>query len=52
MGDARSAAQALVWADRLAPAEVRHRPTAREVAAQVARCADAAATLGRGPGMA
>ncbi|WBB76679.1 helix-turn-helix domain-containing protein [Micromonospora sp. WMMD1128] len=54
VGDAQSAAKVLARADRLAPAEVRHRPAAREVVAQVARCADAAATLGRlarGPGV-
>ncbi|WP_308042468.1 helix-turn-helix domain-containing protein [Micromonospora sp. PLK6-60] len=45
VGDAESAAKVLVRADRLAPAEIRHRPAAGNLVAQVARHADAAALI-------
>ncbi|WP_405115334.1 helix-turn-helix domain-containing protein [Micromonospora sp. NBC_01405] len=44
-GDPVSAGRVLVDADRMAPAEVRHRPAAREVLAQVARDPHAPATI-------
>ncbi|WP_229399186.1 helix-turn-helix domain-containing protein [Micromonospora okii] len=43
--DPVGAGRVLVEADRLAPAEVRHRPAAREVLAQVARDRNAPATI-------
>ncbi|SCL22193.1 Transcriptional regulator, contains XRE-family HTH domain [Micromonospora nigra] len=45
VGDPISAARVLVDADRMAPAEVRHRPAAREVLAQVAGDPHAPATI-------
>ncbi|XTZ13465.1 helix-turn-helix domain-containing protein [Micromonospora echinospora] len=45
VGDPVNAGRVLVDAARIAPAEVRHRPTAREVLAQVARDPDAPATV-------
>ncbi|WP_320068982.1 hypothetical protein [Micromonospora sp. RTGN7] len=44
-GDPANAGRALVDADRMAPAEVRHRPAARDVLAQVARDPHAPATI-------
>ncbi|WP_433345637.1 helix-turn-helix domain-containing protein [Micromonospora sp. CA-111912] len=44
-GDPASAGRVLVDADRMAPAEVRHGPAAREVLAQVARDPHAPATI-------
>ncbi|RZT80961.1 transcriptional regulator with XRE-family HTH domain [Micromonospora violae] len=43
--DPANAARVLLRAERTAPAEVRHRPAAREVVAQVARDPDAPATI-------
>ncbi|MFF0151378.1 helix-turn-helix domain-containing protein [Micromonospora sp. NPDC005203] len=43
--DPTNAARVLVWADSIAPAEIRHRPAARDVVAQVARAPDAPATI-------
>ncbi|MDI5937802.1 XRE family transcriptional regulator, partial [Micromonospora sp. DH15] len=43
--DPTNAARALVEADRTAPAEVRHRPAARSIVAQVARHPHAPATI-------
>ncbi|MFG1842057.1 helix-turn-helix domain-containing protein [Micromonospora sp. NPDC049175] len=43
--DAANAARVLVWADRIAPAEVRYRPAARDVLAQAARARDAPTTI-------
>ncbi|OZV76718.1 XRE family transcriptional regulator [Micromonospora echinospora] len=45
VGDPVNAGRVLVDAARIAPAEVRHRPTARDVLAQVARDPDAPATV-------
>ncbi|MFE0590113.1 hypothetical protein [Micromonospora echinospora] len=45
VGDPVNAGRVLVDAERIAPAEVRHRPTARDVLAQVARDPDAPATV-------
>ncbi|MGC4809739.1 helix-turn-helix domain-containing protein [Micromonospora sp. DT228] len=43
--DPANAARVLVWADSIAPAEVRHRPAARDVVAQVARDPDCPTTI-------
>ncbi|MEU3457403.1 helix-turn-helix domain-containing protein [Micromonospora sp. NPDC006766] len=43
--DCANAARLLMRADRIAPAEIRHRPAVREVVAQVARDPDAPATI-------
>ncbi|MEU1586442.1 helix-turn-helix domain-containing protein [Micromonospora sp. NPDC005710] len=43
--DPANAARVLVWADRIAPAEVRYRPAARDVVAQAARAPDAPTTI-------
>ncbi|TNH30132.1 helix-turn-helix transcriptional regulator [Micromonospora orduensis] len=43
--DPANAARVLVQADSTAPAEIRHRPAARDVVAQVARDRDAPATI-------
>ncbi|MGC4880691.1 helix-turn-helix domain-containing protein [Micromonospora sp. DT43] len=44
-GDSINAARVLVQADRIAPAEVRHRPAARDLVALVVRDSDAPATI-------
>ncbi|MEU8262505.1 helix-turn-helix domain-containing protein [Micromonospora sp. NPDC048999] len=43
--DCANAARLLMRADRIAPAEIRHRPAVRDVVAQVARDPDAPATI-------
>ncbi|MFG1915537.1 hypothetical protein [Micromonospora sp. NPDC048898] len=43
--DPTNAGRVLVWADSIAPAEIRHRPAARDVVAQVAHDPDAPATI-------
>ncbi|MEU5934273.1 helix-turn-helix domain-containing protein [Micromonospora sp. NPDC047187] len=43
--DITHAARVLLWADSLAPAELRHRPAARDVVAQMTRDPDAPATI-------
>ncbi|MEH1015060.1 XRE family transcriptional regulator, partial [Micromonospora sp. CPCC 206060] len=44
-GDPANAGRLLIDAERTGPAEIRHRPTAREVLAQVARDPHAPATV-------
>ncbi|MFI2712270.1 XRE family transcriptional regulator [Micromonospora sp. NPDC018662] len=46
-GDLTAAARVLVEADRIAPAEVRCRPVARTLVAEIARCDPAAADVAR-----
>ncbi|WP_405089307.1 helix-turn-helix domain-containing protein [Micromonospora sp. NBC_01392] len=46
-GDLTAAARVLVEADRIAPAEVRYRPVARTLVAEMARCDPAAADVAR-----